>query len=447
MRRLSQFAFAAGVVVAAVLAAFLSTRFALRADISAGQRASLAPQSRDLLRTLTGPVDVVSYASRNGVVRAVIADFIARYQVEKPDLALRFVDPDEDPGAMRARGVRVDGELEIAYNGRSERLKILSEREFSNALLRLARSRTHVVAFLAGAGERKPDGDANADLGQFGKLLADQGVRSVPLVLGPGARVPENTDLVVIANPRVALDPAVVAALVEWVDVGGALLWLTEPGEHAGLEALADALSVRVLPGTVVDGAGAALGIGDPSFAAITTYPPHAITRQFELTTLLPQAVALAQLGAPRWDLKPVLRSGVQSWSETGAIPKSGEPTTIRYDEGTDELRGPLDLGFALSRLSPRPDRREQRAAVIGDGDFLSNSFLGNGGNREFGQRLVNWLLADDALIEVPDRGAPDREITLSQTGLAVLGLGFLVGLPVLVAGIGGVIWWRRRRR
>jgi ABC-type uncharacterized transport system involved in gliding motility auxiliary subunit len=445
--RLGSFAFAIGVVIAAALAAFLSTRYAFRVDVSAAQRASLAPQSRDLLHALTGPVDVVSYASRSGNLREVIANFVARYRAEKPDIALRFVDPEADPAAMRERGVRVDGELEISYGGRSERLKFLSEREFSNALLRLSRGRTHVVAFLAGAGERKPDGDANADVGQFGKLLAEQGVRAVPLVLGTGAAVPDNTDLVVIANPRVALDAGVVAALVDWIDGGGALLWLTEPGENAGLEALANVLSVRVLPGTVVDGAGAAIGIGDPSFVAMSTYPPHAITRGFQLTTLLPQAAALAQLGAARWNVKPILRSGAQSWSESGAIPKSGEPTTIRYDENTDELRGPLDLGFALSRLSPRPDRREQRAAVIGDGDFLSNSFLGNGGNREFGQRLFNWLLADDALIEVPDRGAPDREIALSQGALGAIGVGFLIGLPALLVGLGGTIWWIRRRR
>lgn len=146
--------------------------------------------------------------------------------------------------------------------------------------------------------------------------------------------------------------------------------------------------------------------------------------------------------------MQPLLRSGAQSWNETGAIPKAGESgATIRFDPDTDEMRGPLDLGFALSRLSPRPDRREQRAVVIGDGDFLSNRFLGNGGNRELGQRVFNWLLADDALIEIPDRGAPDRLIQLSQTRLAMIGLGLLIVLPLILAAIGIVTAWRRRRR
>ena len=110
------------------------------------------------------------------------------------------------------------------------------------------------------------------------------------------------------------------------------------------------------------------------------------------------------------------------------------------------EIPGPLDMGFALSRLSPSPAKKEQRVVAIGDGDFLSNAFLGNGGNREFGQRVFDWLLADDAMIDLPDKGAPDRQLQLSQTQLGVIGLGFLLVLPVLLLAAGGWIWWRRKR-
>ncbi len=119
--------------------------------------------------------------------------------------------------------------------------------------------------------------------------------------------------------------------------------------------------------------------------------------------------------------IKPILRSSDKSWNETGHIPKVGEAAdTIRQDADAGEIPGPLDLGFALSRISPRPDKREQRVVVIGDGDFLSNSFLGNGGNREFGQRVFDWLLGDDDQIAVPDKSAPDRVLALTQTQLGV---------------------------
>lgn len=445
---LSRIVHALLVLAVAGVIGFLSTRLGIRTDWSDAQRASLAQQSQELLLRLDAPVEVISYASEGGTLRQGIAAFIARYQQHKSDIALAFVDPAADPAAMRKLGVSVDGEVELRYRGRSERLQRLNEREFSTALLRLSRNQERIVAFLSGNGERKPDGVANADLAQFTTLLLAQGVRCVPLVVGSGARIPDNTDLLVIADPRASIAPPVAAEIVDWVERGGALLWLAEPGQNAGLDALADALSVRVLPGLLVDGSGASLGLGDPSFVVLGQYPDHVITHGFALTTLFPQSAPLAQLTTPRWRVQPLLRSSAQSWSETGPIPKAGETeATIRFDADTDEMRGPLDLAFALERLSPRPDRREQRAAIVGDADFLSNQFLGNGGNRELGQRLFNWLLADDALIEIADRGPRDRLIALSQTRLSVTAIGFLVVIPLVLVLTGSLLVWRRRRR
>ena len=436
------------IVVVAGLIAFLSTRFGFERDISHARSASLGDASVALLKTLDEPVEVISYARRQGNLRAVIADFVDRYRRAKPDLSLRFVDPDADPNAMREAGVNVDGELELHYRDRSERLKVLSETELSGALLRLSRTRERIVAFLEGEGERQPLGKANADLGQFVGALQERGLRAVPLPLANTGQVPQNADLVVVANPQVKLAPAIVAELVDYIDRGGNLLWLTEPGEDVGLDALAQALSVRVLPGTVVDASGSAFGLGDPSFVAISKFPAHAITRDFILTLLLPQPAAVAQVADPKWDIQPILRSSDKSWNETGHIPKAGEPAdTIRQDADAGEILGPLDLAFALSRVSPRPDRREQRVVVIGDGDFLSNTSLGNGGNREFGQRVFDWLLGDDDQIVVPDKSAPDRALAFTQTGLGVLSFVFLIALPLLLALSGTLIWWRRRRR
>jgi len=436
------------VLIAAVLVAFLSMRFGFERDLSHANGASLSPASAALLKTLDAPVEVVSYASKQGGLRAIIADFVDRYRRAKPDVSLRFVDPDADPQAMRVAGVTVDGEFDIRYRDRSERLKVLSETEFSNALLRLSRARERIVAFLEGDGERQPLGKANADLGTFVSGLADRGLRAVPLPLANTGKVPENADLVVVANPRVALAPAVTNELLDYVDRGGNLLWLTEPDENAGLDALAKSLAIRVLPGTVVDASGTAFGLSDPSFVALSKYPPHAITKGFLLTALLPQPAALAQLADAHWDVKPILRSSDTSWNETGHIPKAGEAgDTIRQDADAGEIPGPLDLGFALSRISPRPDRKEQRVVVIGDGDFLSNSFLGNGGNRELGQRVFDWLNGDDDQITVPDKSAPDRTLSLTQAELGALSVVFLVGLPLVLAASGMLIWWRRRRR
>lgn len=432
----------------ALLIGFLSTRYGFVHDFSRTQRASLGDESVRMLESLDGPMEIVSWARPQGNLRKTISEFIERYRRAKPDLTLEFIDPDSDPAAIRALGVQIDGELELRYNGRSERLKVLSENELSSAMLRLSRARERLVAFLEGEGERRPDGVANADLGQFGDVLKQRGVRSLNLSLASTGKVPDNVDLLVIANPRVALAGPAAIEIVDYVERGGNLLWLLEPDEINGLDALAEALSIRTLPGVIVDGASQAFGIDDPSFVAVSRYPTHAIDQDFDLGTLFPQPVALAQLAPPRWEFKPILQSSAQSWNETGHIPKPGEPEgSVRYDGVDGEISGPLDFGFALSRLSPRPGENEQRVVVIGDGDFLSNSFLGNGGNRELGTRIFDWLLADDALINVVESPAEDREITLSDTTLAILSFSFLLGLPVLLLASGLLIRYRRRRR
>jgi len=444
--RLGDWLFTLLLLSAAVLLAFLSTRFGWQHDFSHAQRASLDPHTLKLLTELDAPVAITSYAPQDAQLRSAIADFVARYQRSKQDISLQFVDPDADPAATREAGIQINGELVIRYRGRSEQLRLLTERDFDNALLRLARARERLAAFLVGDGERKPDGQANADLGNFGALLKAQGVRAIPLDLSAGTGIAENIDVLVLASPQTQLLPAVAAQLVDYVERGGNLLWLTEPDAKPGLDGLAKALSLRVLDGVAVDGAGAALGIGDPSFVAISTYPQNPITRDFVLTTLFPQPAALAAVADPGWQWTPLLRTGTKSWTETGPLPKQGEPTTIAYDPAKNEIPGPLDIGVALTRLSPSPAKREQRVAVIGDGDFLSNSFLGNGGNREFGQRVFDWLLQDDALIEIADKGAPDRRLELGAGALGAISIGFLFVLPGVLLLLGAAVWWRRRR-
>lgn len=444
--RLAGIAFAVLLVAAALCVAFLSTRFGWQHDFSYAQRSSLDARTVELLHRLDAPVTIVSYSGQDAQLRAAIADFVARYQHIKPDISLRFVDPDADPAATRAAGITIDGELDIRYKEHNEQLKVLTEREFDNALVRLARTRVRLAAFLAGDGERKPDGKANADLGNFGALLTEQGVRTMILTLTAGMHIPQNVDVLVLASPQLPLAAPVVAEIDDYLGRGGNFLWLVEPGQDMGTGALTKTLSLRVLDGTVVDGAGAAFGIGDPSFVALTKYPASAITRDFSLTTLFPQSVALGVVSGTQWKVQSLLRTSAKSWTRLGPIPQQGDTATIAYDADKGEIPGPLDIGVALSRLSPGPDKAEQRVVVIGDGDFLSNAFLGNGGNREFGQRVFDWLLADDALIDIPDKGAPDNRLRISQRALGVIGLGFLIVLPLLLAIIGGSIWWRRRR-
>ncbi|MEA3243190.1 MAG: ABC transporter, partial [Pseudomonadota bacterium] len=137
-----------------------------------------------------------------------------------------------------------------------------------------------------------------------------------------------------------------------------------------------------------------------------------------------------------------------RAWTEIGSI--SG---TIRFDEDSDERMGPLDIGFVFSRVKNKKDAgdqengAEQRVIVIGDSDFLSNAYLGNGGNVELGLNLFNWLNHDDQFLTITARTASDVNLELGKTAQIIIGFGFLFGMPLVLLGAGAAIWWRRRNR
>jgi ABC-type uncharacterized transport system involved in gliding motility auxiliary subunit len=90
---------------------------------------------------------------------------------------------------------------------------------------------------------------------------------------------------------------------------------------------------------------------------------------------------------------------------------------------------------------------REQRIVVIGDGDFLSNAYLGNGGNLALGLNIIQWLTHDDAFIAIQPKTAPDQTLVLDRNAQIAISLGFLLVLPMALLIAGLAIWLRRRKR
>ena len=59
----------------------------------------------------------------------------------------------------------------------------------------------------------------------------------------------------------------------------------------------------------------------------------------------------------------------------------------------------------------------------------------------------MQWLSHDDAALDISIKSAPDTSLVLGKVAQAVIGLGFLFGLPLLLLVIGILIWLLRRRR
>jgi ABC-type uncharacterized transport system involved in gliding motility auxiliary subunit len=419
--------------------AWTTHRFNVQIDITGNASNTLSEASQKVLISLLDKVQITAYIKKEASIRLQIEQLIERYRLYKADINLTFIDPSSVPEKIRELSIGSDGGIIIDYQGRTERLIYIDETTLTNALFQLAAANERWVSFLSGHGERAVDGKANFDLATFGKALDQHRIRARTLNLANVQAIPDNSNLLVIAAPKVPLLDGELTLIKQYIDQGGNLLILTDP-DNQQLKPLLDYIGVRVLTGKLVDGQSKVYGIDDPSFVVTSDYPKQAITKGFQTITVYPIVSALESSPTSLFIATPLLSSSKQSWTETAEI--SGK---IRFDAGTQEQAGPLSFAYALARDFNKD--QEQRIVVIGDGDFLSNTYVGNVGNLDLGLRIINWLVHDDQFIDIPAKATPDSHLELSKTAIAVISFGFLIILPLMLLMTGFWVWRRRNRR
>ncbi len=414
------------------------------ADWTANRGNTLSPTSVGLLAKMPKPLTITAYLRPDPVRQRLVETLVARYQRHKGDLVFDVVDLTATPEVAREWAIGGAGALVVAYDGRREKVTTLSEAALSQALVRLLRP-PRPAYFLNGHGERSPTGQANHDAGLLGAALVRGGFVLEELDLITGA-APALDGVVVVASPRLALLDRELATLLGYLERGGNLLWLMEPAEERNTTLLADYLALAVAPGTVVDPSTASLGLQRTSLIPVVDYGSHPITAGLDAVTLFPTVASLEVQALEPWQITPLLRTGTSAWTELDSEP--GEST---LDPGAGERRGPLLLGVAMERpwqgaTGGGDAARQQRVVVLGDGDFLSNAYLGNGANLDLALNIFNWLTRADTLLDIRLTATPDRQLDLSPQALSWLGMGFFLLLPGLSLAMGAWVWRRRRR-
>jgi hypothetical protein len=432
-------------LVLIMLLAFLAHEHRWERDVTRNARNTLTQATIDVLRQAEGPLRITVYAlARDAAgtdVHRVIAERLRPYQRAKPDLEVIFVDPREQPQRAEAARIRSPAELVIEYRRRIEHMPLseFGEQALANAIMRLARGGESLLVWLEGHGERRLDGIANHDLGEFGRQLERRGIRVGSVNLALAQEVPANASMLVIASPQAELQPAEVQKIQRFVETGGNLLWLIDPAPLRGLQPLAETLGLVLTPGTIVDPALKPRGGGPPVFAVGTRagYAHHPITAGMFVNTLFPHARQIELSELDDWRVTPLIEVAQRGWVETGRL--TDAPT---FDKARD-LPGPINIAAAFERMV---GDRQQRIVVVGNGAFLSNTYLGNGGNLQLGMAIVNWVAGADDLVAIDPRPAADARIDIDQLTLYLIAIGFLLVLPLAFVVTGSAIWWRRRR-
>ncbi len=438
-------------IVLIFLLGFLANQYKFSKDITQANRNTLTTGSINILKQMQGPITLTVFASEDDVnngdtFRQGIINFMMRYQRTKPDINIKFISPIKEPKLAQENGIKEDGEVVVEYQKRSEHIKPpFAEQEMTNLFMRLSRTNQQAVMYLDGHGERNLIGLKNNDVGEFGKQLESKGFKFANLNLAIESEVPLNGSMLVIASPQKIISPVEVKKIKKFLESGGNLLWLLDDNNFHGLDEVASYLGLSVSGGQVIDPTEKVEGVNE-NIASASSYGEHAITKNFMLGTRFSNVHEVNAKGTldNGWEVSKLIEVSPNGWLESSQAIANQKPT---FDKGKDKL-GPINIAVALQRVY---GKKGQRVVVVGNGNFLSNTFITNGGNLDLGINMINWLSGDDNLISIQPMLLKDVNVTIPNDKMSFIiawtvfhSFEYFIPIGFFVLGI--LFWFKRRK-
>ena len=445
------------VVAVVLLVNFLSARHHKRFDLTANAAFSLSEQTIKVLESLPREVTVTAFYQEDPT-RQKLDDLLAEYKYHSPKLSFRYVDPDKNPGEAKRYGITEYGTIVIESGKQESRVNAADEESLTNALIKVTTDRERVVYCTTGHGEHDLANGERSGLSALKGELEKQHYTVKPLVLSQG--VPADASVVVIAGPQKAFLDAEVKMIRDYLDRGGHLFFMQDPGGDAGLGEVLAGYGASVRHDVIVDKVSRLFG-GDylvPLVPADGYDAVHPITKAFRFQTFYPLAASV--------EIKASLPEGVtatrlaQTSPLSWAQPDNGELKSGRLtlNEGAG-VRGPLVVGAAFTKKvaaaakpvepakdKPSPAPLEARLLVFGDSDFLSNAYFNASGNGDLALSGIAWLVEHEELVSIRPKTSLPSMLVLSRQQMFFYLWSIVAVAPLAVIVVGVGIWVRRKK-
>ncbi len=468
---------AAGVGVA-VLANVAIVLHDVHIDLTREKTYTPPAQAMKVVRELAQPVSLTYFLRGQDPGSQRMRTVLEQMARSNPRLRLRVIDPDTEPAAARAAGLRSANTAVLEADGRRIQVETTDERQIAIGIQRLLRTDLQTLCFLDGhnelpinnfefhthlesASDHSHDDASSAvvmtsghGIGRLRRALEAQGyeVRKLTLATGPG--LPPACRLLVLAGPRTTFLPAESQAITRFLEGGGALLALLDLGfaPDPELARLLDRFGLQLPSQVVVDPL--SHYATDAEMVAVTSYAASPITRNLSMSFFPGVRPLIETAPAPGLSRTPLFSSSRDSYVRrvdaihaNGRGPSPVERTASDPSAVTPAEAGPRLLAAAIEGRLPAaaPDAPPMRAIVVGDSDFASNSFLPYLANSDLALAMTRWLLREEKLTTVPTRIPVPAMIVMSNAQMRTIFLLIVVLMPLLAVAFAVVTWWRRR--
>jgi hypothetical protein len=461
------------VLAVVVMVNYLGARFFGRFYLSSQTRVQLAPQTLDLLKSLTNHIDVTLYYNKQDDFYPTIVALLNEYRPANPRISVKAVDYVRDAG--EAQKVKEQYNLNsptdknlIIFDAGDKHVKIangdaltqvkleqvpnpkerefrrrpvafLGEQMFTSMLLAVTSAKPFKAYFLQGHGEPSLADSDNFGYLKFGSILAQNYVAVTNLELNGDSGVPMDCNLLIIVAPTAALSDPELQNIEEYLKQGGRLLALFNYAsiKHpTGLEPILQLWGVNVIADAVKDPKNTMTG----QDIKVRTFSQHPVVNpltQMSLQMILPRPIERVERPNP-----PVNAPQVEE------LAFSSENSTLAIDSAEPARNYPLIVAVEQKPVAGVANPRgNTRLLVAGDSIFLGNFYIEGGANRDFVGYAVNWLLDRTTLLKgIGPRPVTEFRLLMTRTQQREVRWLLLGALPGAVLLFGCLVWLARRK-
>nr|WP_315174001.1 Gldg family protein [uncultured Flavobacterium sp.] len=340
----------------------------------------------------------------------------------------------------------------VEYNGKKTFLRMFDdlykvpfEKEISASLKRLISTPVKVV-FTTGSMERsiEKNGDKNYKIGvneiTFRNSLVNQGFDVAAIDIN-AQNIPEQTDILVVADPKAKLSQGAIDRISKYIDKGKNVMLLAEPETNTALEAITNKLGIAFTNQALVQES------GDNS--------PDFLVTEFQKNI----DSTFIKLNKSNYPIPVVGSSGITIAKNTGfkttpLLKTNAQPvweSPLGINAITEEIkRKPSAKSVPLiMALTRKISGKNQKIIVSGDADLMSNSELNRpqSGTFQFVTDVFSWFSDYKFPIDTTRPKSIDNTITISTNQLYSTKI-IIIGLfPLLIMLSGAFILIRRNRR
>ncbi|MGL4676673.1 MAG: Gldg family protein [Brevinema sp.] len=404
--------------------------FDVNIDWTARKLFRFSQETKIIVSQIENPLTIMVFSYQEDAIKGLVdyANNLAkRYEDFNPRM-VKFlsIDPIRDKIKADEYHIRQNGTIVFEMDGRREfispniliesfddgQISYKGETIFSAVIDKLNNNKQVTIFSLTGHGEIDFDSSGLGGYDGIKTMLVDRRYRFNTVNLDNYPNVPEDTDILIVADPKTELSPQTYISIENYIDGGGNALYLVGRNTISDIIFLLNKSGFAFLPNVAVDPSRTAKNSGE--FSIIPTLSPRSeitlLLRNKKQSVIFPSSSVVYSIPEEDtdsnfiYDINPLARMSQYGFGERSF--KEGI-----YSKDVKDITDRYCLAISSTVAEKNNLEKQRRAVVFGSTDFIDNARLYTGGNAELFINSVDFLLRKDLKTTI----APKNE-NLSQS-------------------------------